>query len=54
MFAFDRYRLRNFNLPVLAELTLISGLAVWMFYQKTLETGSILILSGMILGILFM
>ena len=50
----ENLKLDTRNLLVLAELTLISGLAVWMFYQKTLETGSILILSGMILGILFM
>ena len=42
------------NLLILAELTLISGLAVWMYYQKTLDTGAILILIGMISGIIFM
>lgn len=50
----DDLRLDRRNLLVLLELTLISGLAVWQYYQKTLDTVTDLILGGMIAVVILM
>ena len=50
----DGLRLDRRCLLVLGELTLISGLAVWLYYQKTLDTVAALILGGMIAVVILM
>ena len=50
----DELRLDRRNLLILLELTLVSGLAIWMYYQKTLEIGTALILLAMVAGMVFL